>query len=87
MRRRLRILIVLASTFAMVLMLNVGTAFAHPNEPAAPNNPFGADNAVFGPGLFQSNATVFVDAVGFDVNRGIAQGYFVHSPTCILHSH
>ena len=29
MRRRLRILIVLASTFAMVLMLNVGTAFAN----------------------------------------------------------
>ena len=28
MRRRLRILIVLASTFAMVLMLNVGTALA-----------------------------------------------------------
>ena len=28
MRRRLRILIVLASTFAMVLVLNVGTAFA-----------------------------------------------------------
>ena len=28
MRRRLRILIVLASTFAMVMVLNVGTAFA-----------------------------------------------------------
>ena len=34
MRRRLRILIVLASTFAMVAVLGVGTAFAgHPGSP------------------------------------------------------
>ena len=34
MRRRLRILIVLASTFAMVLMLNVGVALADHGENA-----------------------------------------------------
>jgi len=32
MKRRLRILVVLVSTVAMVLVLNVGVAFAHPDN-------------------------------------------------------
>ncbi len=32
MKRRLRILVVLVSTVAMVLVLNVGVAFAHPDS-------------------------------------------------------
>lgn len=97
MRRRLRILVVVASTFAMVLMLNVGTAFAHPNEPATPNNPFNADNAVFKTGLDTAGGPqvapdywIDIDGIRTNIgpipsNIGIAQGYFAHSPTCVLH--
>lgn len=85
MRKRFRILLVLASTFAMVLMLNVGTAFAH--EPAntvqlgVPNSPFGSDpplTALLGNSQDRGGANVN----GID---GLFQGFVVHAPTCSIH--
>ena len=94
MRRRLRILIVLASTFAMVLMLNVGTAFAHPNDNDPGPAPFLRDDAVNPTGLTNAQGPTVTDnyvlpdgtvLVGLTANIGIVQGYFAHSPTCALH--
>ena len=50
MRRRFRVLIVLASTILLVLVLNVGTAFAHPNGSSADDYDF--------PGAVNNNSDV-----------------------------
>ena len=88
-----RTILTLALAAGMVLG-GASVALAHPNEPAAPNSPFNADNAVFKSGLGnakgpQVTAEYFLpdgSSAGFITsNKGIAQGYFKHSPTCILH--
>ena len=85
-----RVILTLALAAGMVLG-GASVALAHPNQPAAPNNPFDADNAVFKSGLGNAigGTVLYTPPEGFgepfEVNRGIAQGYFLHSPTCILH--
>ena len=73
---------------------SASVALAHPNQPAAGDrNPFNADNAVFKKGLEkargpQVEVEYFIDGESIGVipsNLGIAQGYFAHSPTCVLH--
>ena len=61
-------------------------------EQEKPISPFNADNAVFKKGLEKAKVQVeveyFIDGESIGVipsNRGIAQGYFAHSPTCVLH--
>ena len=63
---------------------------AHPNDPGP--TPFNADNAVAKKGLEKAQgpmvtATYVIDGEDVEItaNRGITQGYFKHSPTCILH--
>lgn len=86
MRRRLRILIVLASTFAMVLVLNVGTAFAHGNGNSVETFPGAVNNhgAVLDPidPLFFNDAFFKANPNAID---GIVQGFTVHSPMCTDH--
>ena len=86
MRRRFRTLIVLASTFAMVLVLGAGTAFAHGNGATPGEFPGGANNnsAVLEPidPLFFNGA--FFKANGNAID-GIVQGFTVHSPMCTDH--
>jgi hypothetical protein len=69
-------------------------ALAHGNEPAADPSPFLADNAVAKSGLANAKGPMVTATYtlpdgslleDFSANRGIAQGYFVHSPTCVLH--
>ena len=88
-----RTILTLALAAGMVLG-GASVALAHPNEPAAPNSPFLADNAVAqsgltnakGPQVFDCYETLGGDPEGcFEANKGIVQGYFVHSPTCVLH--
>ncbi len=78
MKRRLRILVVLVSTVAMVLVLNVGVAFAHPD-----NAPFTDDvnDAV----VVAPVGSVLEPSVG--VHPGL-NGAFVgidNNPNCPLH--
>jgi hypothetical protein len=94
MRRRFRVLIVLASTILLVLVLNVGTAFAHPNGDSADDYDFpGAvhnNSDVLGPvdPLF-FNGVVAEDPANNTVNDralpGIFQGFETHSPMCTTH--
>ena len=94
MRRRLRILFVVATVFALMLVLNVGTAFAHPNGSSADGYNF--------PGAVHNNSDVLgpVDPLFFNgvfgevqadnkVNDralpGILQGFETHSPMCTTH--
>ena len=88
-----RLIVTLALAAAMVLG-GASAALAHPNDPAADPSPFLADNAVFKSGLDNAKGPqVTADyelpdgsSTGdITANRGIAQGYFAHSPTCILH--
>ena len=95
MKRRLRrrLIVTLALAAGMVLG-SASVAMAHPNDPAADPSPFLADNAVAKSGLGNARGPTVTasyelpDGSFFtleDVNLGIAQGYFVHSPTCLLH--
>ena len=86
-----RTILTLALAAGMVLG-SASVALAHGNEPAADPTPFLADNAVAKSGLGnakgpQVTAIYLIDGeeVEITANRGITQGYFVHSPTCILH--
>ncbi len=88
-----RLIITLALTAGMVLG-SASVAMAHPNDPAAVPSPFLADNAVFKSGFDNAKGPqVTADYLLPDgsmtgditTNRGIAQGYFAHSPTCVLH--
>jgi len=88
-----RTILTLALAAGMVLG-GASVALAHPNEPAAPDSPFLADNAVAKSGLANAKGPqVTADYVlpdgsvleGLTANKGIAQGYFAHSPTCVLH--
>ena len=86
MSRRLRTLVVLTSAFALVLVLNVGTAFAHGN---------GNSTGTF-PGAVNNNGSVLepIDPLFFNgafskANEnaipGITQGFTLHSPMCSDH--
>ncbi len=86
-----RMVLTLALTAGMIFG-GASVAMAHPNDPGP--TPFNADNAVAKKGLATAKgptvtATYELPDGSFvtleDVNRGIAQGYFVHGPTCALH--
>jgi len=86
-----RAILTLALAAGMVLG-GASVALAHPNDPGPA--PFLRDSAVNPTGLTNAKgptvtAEYFLpngDSAGFITsNIGIAQGYFVHSPTCILH--
>ena len=86
-----RLMVTLALAAGMVLG-SASVAMAHPNDPGP--TPFNIDNAVFKSGLDNAKGpTVTADydlpdgstTGDLTTNRGIAQGYFAHSPTCILH--
>ena len=71
---------------------SASVAMAHPNDPGP--SPFLADNAVAKHGLANAKGPTVTATyelpdgsflVDFEANIGIAQGYFVHSPTCVLH--
>jgi hypothetical protein len=88
-----RLIVTLALAAGMVLG-GASAALAHPNEPAADPSPFNLDNAVFKSGLDNAKGPqvdACYDTLGgfpdgcFAANKGIVQGYFVHSPTCGLH--
>ncbi len=84
-----RTILTLALAAGMVLG-GASAAMAHPNDPGPAS--FLADNAVAKSGLGNAKgpmvtATYVIDGeeVEITANRGITQGYFVHSPTCVLH--
>ena len=88
MKRRWRLLVVLASTFAMVLALGAGTAFAHDVAsdetvfPGAVNNQGQAGcesdlDPVFCGGAF--------DVVNDNGLNGLFDGFVNHSPMCTEH--
>ena len=91
-----RLIITLALAVGMVLG-SASVAMAHPNGPAADPSPFLADNAVAKSGLGNAKGPLVVrfyttidpgtgEPIGLlEANKGIVQGYFAHSPTCILH--
>ena len=86
MSRRLRTLVVLTSAFALVLVLNVGTAFAHGNGNSTTTFPGAVNNngPVLGPidPLFFNGA---FDQVNANAIPGIVQGFTLHSPMCTDH--
>ena len=92
MRRRWRVLVVLASTFAMVLALGAGTAFAHDvamdetEFPGAVNGKGHAGCASDLDPLFCNGVFDRMDAKGNDkALNGIIQGFVNHSPMCTEH--
>ena len=85
-----RTILTLALAAGMVLG-GASVALAHPNDPGPA--PFLRDSAVNPTGLTNAKGpevtAVYLlpngDPVEITSNIGIAQGYFVHSPTCVLH--
>ena len=87
MRRRLRILIVLASTFAMVLMLNVGTAFANDKGEATHWTCTTTVDGFCAVPVEGGEATTHVLGPIF-INTPLNPGQFVgvpNNPLCLLH--
>ena len=92
MKRRLRLLVTFASVLALVMVLNVGTAFAHGNGATGSTFPGGANNnaAILGdvdPLFFNGaidaangNASFQTDGVVED-----RKGFTLHSPMCSEH--
>ncbi len=91
-----RMILTLALAAGMVFG-GASVAMAHPNDPGADPSPFLADNAVAKSGLgnakgpqvgacYETIDPGSGEPIGcFEANKGIVQGYFAHSPTCILH--
>lgn len=78
MKRRLRVLIVFAGTIAMVMALNVGAAFAHPEN--APFTDDIADAVVFAP-----VGSVLQPGVGTHPGNNGAFVGIDNNPNCPLH--
>ena len=87
MKRSLRILIVLASTFAMVLVLNVGVAFAHPGGAEDAFTANSLDNsAPVGSNIGPAAATDHPGFVnGFQNSNSNAFNAIAGNPLCPLH--
>ena len=91
MRRRWRVLVVLASTFPMVLALGAGTAFAH--DVASDETEFPGAKGQGHAGCASDIDPLFCNGVFdkmFDRNHdkalnGLVQGFVNHSPMCTEH--
>ncbi len=92
MSRRLRTLVVLTSAFALVLVLNVGTAFAHGNGATGSTFPGGANNNAailddVDPLFFNGAIAAANENASFQTDgvEELRKGFTLHSPMCSEH--
>lgn len=99
MKRRLRILLTFAGVLALVMVLNMGAAFGHPNadgvgEEAGAAFPGAGSNGkalvpidpLFGNGAFTDFSEGGAgNKMNLNGQAGIIQGFTLHSPMCTDH--